>query len=372
MKNNRIFYNIIALSLFLGVFSFVSCGGGKGGGVTNLTPTPPTFVGSAEGYVYKDGQNKLHCTQGPISIQDFPDWVPIAGVKVSLIDDTSKNAFTDSNGKFKLQNILISTATETNQNINCKDILIEPPKNSDTPPLVITIAIGANLPLANLVNIYIIPSKTSINLGDILQFFALGIDNNGIPLVLTNVTWSISSGSGRITNNGIYIAPTQKTEATIKATLGTLEGEASISVKDTTGRASITGQVKYADGTPVWNAFVLVNGTCIYVLTNSQGIYLLNGVPAGEQKITIIKDGDILFTTPVSLDGGEVKELDITITNLTPTPTPLPSVTPTSTPTPNPYFYTNSYSNPYFYPYSYSNPNPNPNISNYLCLSYYR
>lgn len=57
------------------------------------------------------------------------------------------------------------------------------------------------------------------------------------------------------------------------------------------GQGKITGKVSSSSGVPLYNVAVTINGSDKSVLSDCLGNYTLTGIPTGNQKLSIVKNG---------------------------------------------------------------------------------
>src|SRR4051812_31890210 len=71
-------------------------------------------------------------------------------------------------------------------------------------------------------------------------------------------------------------------------------------------QATLTGHVN-ATGQPLVDARVIVRGTSLTAVTNSQGQYTIRNVPSGTQTVEALRVGYRAMTATVALAGTETK-----------------------------------------------------------------
>ena len=88
-------------------------------------------------------------------------------------------------------------------------------------------------------------------------------------------------------------------------------GAGSLLGQGATGK--IEGRVRDQAGAPIANAQVFIVGTAFNALTNPQGYYFINNVPAGTYNVIAWNEGTASEPRPVTIGAGGVAELDFTL-----------------------------------------------------------
>jgi endoglucanase len=82
-----------------------------------------------------------------------------------------------------------------------------------------------------ITSVAVAPSSAAVTVNTTKQFTATAYDQFGLPLAAQpSFTWSLSSGGGSVSANGLYAAPSTSGFASVQATAGTLSAAASINV----------------------------------------------------------------------------------------------------------------------------------------------
>ncbi len=241
---------------------------------------------------------------------------PASGATV-YIEGTLITTQTGDNGYFKL----------TDVPAGIKDVKITYPEFLPLEEQIVVTDPNAGVSTFNTLKI--IPQNVlmPVGIGGILEFTAYGETQGTIP-VIPDTNWSVVNDIGTIDKYGIFTA-TKAGTGLIVATAGSKRAEVAVTVVEKVG--TIKGQVTYK-GNPVSDGQIKVNGTNQYTITDSNGNYILPGIPATEVTVTVSsssagKKGYVTVTVPA---GSEVT-LDINLEELTPVPDPL-TPTPTGTP----------------------------------------
>lgn len=104
----------------------------------------------------------------------------------------------------------------------------------------VTITDGDGLSTTNSVNVTVVqtltsnpitPATTSVNSGETQQFTTIGYDQfSNMMADQPTFTWSLASGVGSISESGLYIAPNVQGSANVRASHGSINGTAAVSV----------------------------------------------------------------------------------------------------------------------------------------------
>jgi hypothetical protein len=244
------------------------------------------------------------------------NYKPAAGATV-YIEGTTLTAKTGDDGFFKLTDI---PAGITTLKVEYPDFLPFEEKIVVTDP---------NAGITTFNTLKIIPEQVlmPVGVGGTVEFTAYGETQGNIP-VIPDTNWAVVNDIGTIDKYGIFTAKKSGTGLII-ATSGSKRAEVTVTVVEKVG--TIKGHVKY-NGNSVTDAQIKVNGTNQYTMTDSNGNYILPGIPATDVTVTATssstgKKGSLNVTVPA---GGEIT-LDINLEDITPFPDPL-TPTPTGTP----------------------------------------
>jgi len=280
------------------------------------------IVGSHAGFVFIPGaiaakENTIKYGMVVLTENLPPEgYKPAAGATV-YIEGTLITTQTQDDGYFKL----------TDVPAGIKNIKITYPGFLPLEEQIVVTDPNAGVSAFNTLKI--IPKNVlmPVGIGGIIEFTAYGETEGTIP-VIPDTKWSVVNDIGTIDKYGIFTA-TKAGTGLIVATSGTKRAEVSVTVVEKVG--TIKGQVKY-NGSPVADGQIQVNGTNQYAITDSNGNYILPGIPATEVTVTVTssstgKKGYVTATVPA---GGELT-LDINLEDITPAPDPL-TPTPTGTP----------------------------------------
>ncbi len=82
-----------------------------------------------------------------------------------------------------------------------------------------------------LTTVAVVPTPGNLTAGQPQQLFAVGYDQNGLPMsTQPTVTWALASGGGTLTAAGVYTPPATGTLATVTATAGSLSATGTVAV----------------------------------------------------------------------------------------------------------------------------------------------
>jgi len=333
------------------LLNMLGCGGGGGGGtVPSLTPTPTpvTQSSSISGYVYLPKQplsGSIRALQegdqdsGAIIVEDPSEapegYEPGEGVYVGI--EGGEGEETDENGYFEIP------APPSDSDEDQINIIIDPSNRYPAfMPVIMPILIPQPtlLPVDEVARLVIIPRKALIPVGRSLQFWAFGVDSNGVPFRVpqNQIVWSMNGDIGNITSHGLFTADKSgigQIVATLKET--SLIGYGTIKVFNPDDIASLYGKITDAEGNPVEGAHVFVSGVEFGAVTGPFGNYLFPRVPPNEElEVSVIFNGRLVAYIdgeydeegnwqPLEVAPGERKKLDIQLGEVSKTPTPLPS-----------------------------------------------
>jgi len=321
------------IGIILIVMGLVSIGcGGGGGGVAPLTPTPtgtPTAGSfSLHGYVYAppsglQGQIKaLQQNDSDIGPQIFPSldsvpqgWKAVAGVIVKD-NNTGVEDTTDENGYFELPNL-----SPSNGKNDFHDIMIAPKEGSGFLTTIFRMLIPniGDKTLNDFASLVILPEDAIVDVGGFIQFFAYGIDKNGLPFYVApeEITWSVNGSAATITPTGLLKGIEEGVGGVVATAIteeGSLVGYSSVRVIDPQNAASLRGKVSDTNGNPIAGATLYIGGVNYGVETDSNGKYLFPRVPTGmELTVIVINEGYLVASVKTGpLNPGE-NTLDITV-----------------------------------------------------------
>ena len=280
------------------------------------------FIGSNAGFIFipaaiaarENGQN-----YGMVVLsQNLPPegYKPAAGATV-YIEGTTLTTKTGSDGFYKLTDV---PAGIKNLKVSFPEFL----------PLEEQIVVtDPNAGITSFNTLKIIPEQVlmPVGIGGTIEFTAYGETQGTIPII-PETNWSVVNDIGTIDKYGIFTAAKAGT-GLIVATSGSKRAEVTVTVVEKVG--TIKGHVTY-NGKSVSDVQIKVNDTNQYTITDSDGNYILPGIPATDVTVTVTssstgKKGSVTVTV---LAGGEVT-LDINLEDITPAPDPL-TPTPTGTP----------------------------------------
>ncbi len=246
-----------------------------------------------------------------------PEGYKAAAGATVYIEGTLITSQTGDNGYFKL----------TDVPAGIKDIKITYPEFLPLEEQIVVTDPNAGISTFNTLKI--IPQNVlmPVGIGGTIEFTAYGETQGTIP-VIPETNWSVVNDIGTIDKHGIFTA-TKAGTGLIVAIAGSKRAEVAVTVVEKIG--TIKGHVTYK-GNSVTDCQIKVNGTNQYTMTDSNGNYILPGIPATEVTVTFTsssagKKGYVTVTVPA---GGEVT-LDVNLEEITPAPDPL-TPTPTGTP----------------------------------------
>ena len=106
-------------------------------------------------------------------------------------------------------------------------------------------------------SITLTPGATSLYAGASQQFTATVLDQFNNPLAAQPpITWTLASGAGTLSSTGLYTAPLESTNATVKASTASLSQSAAIATTSAlSGDANLDGTVDLTDLSTVLNNF---------------------------------------------------------------------------------------------------------------------
>lgn len=90
---------------------------------------------------------------------------------------------------------------------------------------------GMQQEVAVLTTIAVTPSPVYVHVTGTKTFTATGYDQYGEQIATGAITWSVPVGTGSIDSGGLYTAPAASANETVRATSGSIHGDASVLVR---------------------------------------------------------------------------------------------------------------------------------------------
>jgi hypothetical protein len=170
----------------------------------------------------------------------------------------------------------------------------------------------------------VVPEKAFVTKGDIMPFMAVGKDPAGNFVPLAAVNWSVINTDkqekrelGKVTNTGLLKADETGTIRVVAAS-STYSANTEITILDpaNANTSTLTGKVTLPSGSPVEGGQIIILGTRLMSVTDTDGKYSLLDVPSDlPLTLFVIKNEVIIGTAPIQLEKWKEKSLDIMATS---------------------------------------------------------
>lgn len=177
-----------------------------------------------------------------------------------------------------------------------------------------------------LSSITVSPSSVTIGINKTYAFTALGYDAGG-KIVTISPTWSIRSGQGSISSDGLFTAGSAAGTTTVVVTYSSAEGLATVTV---TANGFLSGRVTAPDtGNAPGIRVYLTQVSTMFAITDSAGKYTISEIPPGTYEArTRATSLYLAASSEVTIASGETTTFSPTLSLLlgvTPVPTTIPS-----------------------------------------------
>ena len=338
MKENSLISILLIFMFILLICFFIGCGGENDGssisGVTNPTlppipewpsgdypttiPAPGQNTGDAVGYVVAriDGEHDVNSLN--VFFLSYPpllsNYGPVSNAVIQLTSNPFIEAISDETGKFILQevpycnidNIQTVTVTGDTENIQATEQFV-----------AMDFAIIVN-PLespGNIVATKVFPEDITLVPGQVYQFKAYCKNSAGEFVYPDEVEWSVIGGIGNIDEEGVLTVGTATGSGTVTANVQGMAGNASIEVINRDNMGSVTGTVKYSDGSGASTSRVSVKTSGITYITipDASGQYNLNNIPPGTRTVEVKYDSNLLHSEAIAIQPSQTSNLDINL-----------------------------------------------------------
>lgn len=325
--------------LAVAVLILGGCGGGGGGVAPPTAGNTGTDRSVASGYVYERTDGRAAATDVPVRRLTLvrerlqqANYRPVVGATVS-IPDRDGTVTTDQDGYFEIQDVPEGQV----------DVTVVPPPESGMAPGMFGVVAGPRPrpgqpprpPVSVNQNLFVLPPRASVEVGDALQFYAVAMGSDGPHDVTDQVTWRLRSPSGEapvgeLTEGGLFtarragravvaaLAPSQtKAEATIPGPdevevppPGQATPKAYAVVEVLPQRTAIQGKVLTSSDQPVQGAFVFAAGIPDFAVTEYDGSFFFPLVPPNQPiDLSVVYQGTLVATDTATVAAGEVKEV---------------------------------------------------------------
>jgi len=243
---------------------------------------------------------------------------PLPGAEVTLTGAPG-SLVTDSAGYFRYERVL--------SGLQDLEVTYEDKKIRETLPVT------SKTDVSGLTELKAVSEGITLLEGSVCQISVYGLDGNNDIIIPSEINWSVADPSvGSINRDGVFIAKSAgRTEIYAESGRNTVI----IIVIVTTGVGNISGRVtEEATGQPLSNVTAGVAGVNTVDITDINGEYFLEGIPANlEVILTVSRNGLLLGSRTVIVIPDTTVTADIAVNSTGPASTPVPTSTPGSSPT---------------------------------------
>jgi hypothetical protein len=182
-----------------------------------------------------------------------------------------------------------------------------------------------------LTRMTISPKESTVGVNQSVLFTAIGRDTTGKLVSITpRPTWSVTSEIGTITSGGLFTSGSNTGQGKVIVTANNLSAEANVVVTD---KGWFQGTIFDTSGKKIQDIKVYLMGyiDTLFAFSNTSGFYSISNVPVGTYEVWTEATSVYRAASSeakVSINAGQTKTVNLTITSFISPPTITPPTVP--------------------------------------------